>query len=102
MKKSGRCNISFEEAKLMLLADNSILLVDVKSKDEYNKGHISRSINIPLSDLKIMIPRIVKNKNQKIILYCSSGVRSLAGCEILRNMGYYNVYNIVGEIRCQL
>ena len=98
MKNNRRVNITFAEAMQMLINDNKIILIDVKSKKEYDDFHLGNSINIPIENFKYMVSRILKNKNQKIIVYCSTGVRSLAACEILIDMGFKYVYNIDGGI----
>lgn len=98
MKNNKKINISFNQAMSMINQYDDVLLIDVKSKEEYEKFHIGNSINIPIEKFKRTAPRYIKNKNQKIIIYCSSGIRSLAACEILRDMGYREVYNIYGGI----
>ena len=42
-------------------------------------------------------PTIVKNKNEYIVLYCTSGIRSKKAQNILISMGYTNVYNLISE-----
>ena len=53
---------------------------------------------MPIENFKKMVPKAIKNKNQRVILYCSSGTRSLAAYEMLIDMGYYYVYNIAGGV----
>lgn len=97
MKKNKGGNISLKQAMRIMNHRNAIL-VDVKSRDEYAKFHLNRSINMPIEKFKKMVPKVIKNKNQRVILYCSSGTRSLAAYEMLIDMGYYYVYNIVGGV----
>lgn len=71
--------------------DENGVLIDVRTKEEYNKGHIPQSINIPLSDIE----DLECDKSKKIYLYCHSGVRSEYAYQFLKEMGY-NAVNIGG------
>lgn len=70
------------------------IIIDVRSLQEYKEGHIDGSICIPDYQMKRNIQKYVKNKNEIIILYCSTGHRSQNAQKILENMGYINVYNV--------
>lgn len=67
-------------------------IIDVRSKEEYNLGHIESSINIPLDKIET----INYNKNEKIIVYCASGNRSKTAANKLIEMGYTNIYDMGG------
>lgn len=75
--------------------DPSILLMDVRTDEEYRGGHIPGSLHLELSESE-SIPNVVKDKEQKLYVYCRSGVRSEKACSIYRSMGYQNVTNIGG------
>lgn len=77
-----------------LLEKSSFLIIDVRSRQEYNEGHINGAINIPLFEIKSVIPKNIKDKKQLIILYCSSGIRSKKAQIILNSIGYTEVYNV--------
>jgi len=70
-------------------------LLDVRTVEEYQEGHIPRSQNIPLDSLD-KIKYIVKNKNAPIFAYCHSGARSSQAVNLLKRMGYSNVTNMGG------
>ena len=70
------------------------VIIDVRSPQEYREGHVDGAICIPDYQIKRNIQKCVKNKNEIIILYCSTGHRSQSAQEILENMGYVNVYNV--------
>lgn len=76
-----------------ILKTKSAILIDVRSKQEFNEGHFDGAINIPLNNINIITDK-VKDKNKYIILYCSSGIRSKKAQEILISDGYMNVYNL--------
>lgn len=69
-------------------------LIDVRSNQEYEEGHLNGAINISVYNIEKEIRNVVKNKSDIIILYCSSGTRSKEAKSILENMGYTEVYNL--------
>ena len=91
---------SFENKEISYKKMNEIMkngktyLIDVRSKQEYNEGHLDGAINIPLFDIERETQNLVKNKSVAIIVYCSSGGRSRQAKEILDRLGYENVYNL--------
>ena len=75
-----------------------VFLIDVRSNQEYEEGHLNGAINISLFNIERNIVNVVKDKNDIIILYCSSGSRSKEAKKILENLGYQEVYNLKGGI----
>lgn len=69
-----------------------VVILDVRTKEEYNEGHIKNSINIPIDD----IDTIDIEKNKTIYVYCASGNRSKMATNKLIDMGYTNVYDMGG------
>ncbi|WP_409199578.1 rhodanese-like domain-containing protein [Methanobrevibacter sp. DSM 116169] len=90
--------LSPEDAHNMLNEDKNILLIDVRSNEEYNEGHIAGSISMPLDVIDEDILREVGDKNKKILLYCKSGRRSKIAAEKLRDLGYTNIFVLDGGI----
>ncbi len=68
------------------------IIVDVRSAQEYQSGHIKGSVNIPLDKLVHNFSKL-KDKNKPIITCCASGMRSASAKSILQNNGYTEVYN---------
>lgn len=89
-------NITVEEMKEKV--NKGAILVDVRSSQEFNEGHLNGAINIPDFEVgtksKIMLP----NKKQVIVLYCKNGGRSKRACEKLKELGYENVFNVQGGL----
>ena len=73
----------------------SALVLDVRSKQEFDEYHINGAINVPLWNIKNAISNIVTDFNRYIVVYCTSGVRSKRAQNILWSMGYKNVFNVV-------
>ena len=85
--------ISYEELNKMT-KEKQVYLIDVRSSQEFEEGHLDGAINIPVYNIENEINKIVKNKSNIVILYCSSGTRSKRAKSILEKMGYTNVYNL--------
>ncbi|HEY8688855.1 MAG TPA: rhodanese-like domain-containing protein [Chitinophagaceae bacterium] len=82
------------------LIKNGATLIDVRSKREYNFGHITGAINIPLEQLGNNLYRL-KDKGRVIIIYCASGMRSSSAKTFLTSQGFTQVYNGGGFSRLQ-
>ena len=96
--KRGVCkNILYDNA-MNLIKNNEVVIVDVRDFNENKDISLPDSINIPINELTIKIKEIVPNKNQNILVYCSSGSRSIFACQILANLGYNKVYNLQGGL----
>ena len=74
-------------------------IVDVRTKAEYQQGHIKGSINIPLNNLSNHYASLKKDK--PVITCCASGVRSAQGKNILKSNGFTQVYNGGGWMSLQ-
>lgn len=74
-----------------LLKEGAVIL-DVRSKSEYDGGHIKNSVNIPVDQLQKNLSKL-KDQNKPIITCCASGMRSASAKSILQNNGYKNVHN---------
>jgi phage shock protein E len=90
MKRAGQ--ISAKDALAHL--KNGALVVDVRSRSEFNSGHLSAAINLPLDEIETILPQRVKDKNQVLLLHCQSGMRSGMAKQKLKGMGYANVFNL--------
>lgn len=94
--KSG--HLSQEEAKKKLDEDKEIILLDVRTPQEYKEKHIPNSILLPLDTIKRDSEKKLTNKEATIFVYCRSGGRSATAAATLASLGYTNVYNIGGII----
>ncbi len=73
------------------LVKEGATIVDVRSKGEYQGGHIKSSINIPVETLSGNLSKLKKDK--PIITCCASGMRSASAKRILESNGFNAVYN---------
>lgn len=74
------------------LVKQGAIILDVRSKSEFNGGHIKGSINISVDQLGNNLSKL-KDKSKPIITCCASGMRSASAKSILKSNGYANVYN---------
>ncbi len=73
------------------LVQNGAIIIDVRSKAEFQSGHIKGAINMPLQTLSQNLSKIKKDK--PIITCCASGMRSASAKGILKSNGFDEVYN---------
>lgn len=89
-------DITFEELKNKVR--QGAILVDVRSNQEYNEGHIQGAINIPEYEIIKRVEKEIPKKNQQVVLYCQYGGRSKNAMKMMQKMGYNNVYNLFGGL----
>lgn len=77
-------------------AKDKVLVVDVRSNDEYNAGHIKHAINIPFAEIEADPNILADYKDFPIILYCKTGKTSGKAAKILDDNGYKNITNAQG------
>lgn len=73
---------------------HEILLVDVRTPEEYRTGHKEGAVNIPVDELEELAPQLLPDKNAVILLYCRTGKRADKAVETLRKMGYSHLENL--------
>lgn len=90
MKRAGL--ISTKEAQEYLR--NGAMLIDVRSMNEFESGHILQAYNMPLDRVEMVAPAAVKDKSKVLLLHCSTGVRSNIAKKKLEALGYKKVFNL--------
>ena len=78
---------------------NGVVLVDVRESEEWDAGHIPGAKHVPRGYLESRIEGAVKDRDQRVVLYCASGQRSALAANTLREqLGYENVASMNGGI----
>ena len=77
------------------LVENDAYIIDVREKEEFEKGHLINAVNIPLSELRDRFNEVPKDKT--IYLHCRSSQKSYNAVMALQNAGFDNVVNISGS-----
>ena len=83
------------------------IILDVRSREEYDQGHIPGAILIPDTEIEAKAADLLPDKDQLILVYCRSGRRSKLAAQSLADLGYTNIrefggildwpYEVVGE-----
>jgi len=73
--------------------ENSLLVVDVRTPEEFETGAYPSAINIPLDEIKERLKEFGDNAEREIVVYCASGGRSAYAQRFLMQVGYMNVKN---------
>ena len=93
---SGYEQITQEAAKHLLDTEENFILLDVRTQEEYDLGHIPGAILIPTEVIADEAEKTLKDKNQLILVYCRSGRRSKEAAQKLVDLGYTNVKEFGG------
>ena len=81
------------------IEDTSNIILDVRTPEEFNEGYIPNSINLYIYDANSFMSKIQSfNKENNFYIYCKSGARSSQACQIMSQLGFSNVYNLLGGI----
>jgi len=84
------------EAKRRLDTEQGIVLVDVRTAEEYAAGHIAGSILIPVETITAEAATRLPDKNAVLFVYCRTGHRSALAAAELVKMGYTQVFDLGG------
>ncbi len=90
--------ISPVTAKEMMDASDDLIILDVRTKEEYDAEHIENAILLPVTQILEKAEDTIKNKDTVILVYCRSGNRSATAAAELATLGYTNVYDFGGII----
>lgn len=85
------------EAK-KIMDNNNCKILDVRTEEEFNEGHIDNAILLPLDKINDKVEEVFKDKNETILVYCRSGVRSKQAAQIMSKKGYTNILEFGGII----
>jgi rhodanese-related sulfurtransferase len=86
------------ELRAMQATGEPVVVVDVRDQSEVNLGFIPGALHISRGTLEGKVERAVA-RHAKVVLYCSSGNRSLLAGDMMRQMGYQHVSSLAGGIR---
>lgn len=93
-KSVGKETIQEEEKVVNKIVDTtSVLIVDVRTHEEFRGGAYPGAVNIPLDEISFSKEKLGNSMSREIIVYCASGARSAYAQKVLAQMGYTNVKN---------
>ena len=89
-------NITAEEAKKLMDSEEGCIILDVRTREEYDQGHIPGAILIPDTEIEAKAADLLPDKDQLILVYCRSGRRNKLAAQSLADLGYTNIREFGG------
>ena len=94
----GYEQITGEQAKQIMDTQTGYIIIDARTVEEFNDGHIANAILIPEYEIAERAEKELPDKNQLILVYCRSGRRSKIASQALVDLGYTNIKEFGGII----
>ena len=103
----GKADKNVQQGEIMKGADlqaimddkevkENYLVIDVRSEEEYNAGHVKFAINIPVGELESRISEIESWKDKNVVVYCNTGKKSAEAKTILDGKGFTKTFDAEG------
>jgi len=89
-------DVNVSVAKQMIDSNPNLVILDVRTRAEYDSGHLKNATLIPVTELANRLGEL--NKDKEILVYCMSGGRSVTASQMLVDNGFSKVYNMLGGI----
>jgi rhodanese-related sulfurtransferase len=80
------------------LMNQGALVIDLRSKEAYDAGHIGEARNVPVAELAAQADALKKWRDKNVITYCDSGVNGASGARTLMKLGFTKVFNLHGGL----
>ena len=91
-------NITAEEAKQIMDTEEGYIILDVRTQEEYDEGHIPGATQISHEEIAEKADEVLTDRDQLILVYCRNGRRSKIAAEALVELGYTNIKEFGGII----
>ncbi|PQJ77310.1 rhodanese-like domain-containing protein [Polaribacter glomeratus] len=100
LNKWNNKNVPYMSVETLAMPETNAILLDAREENEFKVSHIKEAIFVGYDDFKIneTLKKLPEDKNTKIVVYCSLGIRSEKIADKLIREGYTNVYNLYGGI----
>ena len=92
--KSRIREVTVDETRERMAADNGVRLIDVREDNEWQAAHAAGAEHLGKGIIERDIEEEVPDKATEVILYCGGGFRSALAADVLQNMGYTNVFSM--------
>ena len=90
-----KMDLNSKDLKNKKESDSNSICLDVRTKDEFDEGYINGATNVDFYDSANFVSHLSNiDKKKSCYVYCRSGKRSFAACEIMKDLGFKNVYNL--------
>jgi len=99
LDKYNNKSIPYISVQELAMQNTEVFILDAREFSEYNVSHLKKAVFVGYNNFNTdTVLKTIKDKNQKIVVYCSLGIRSEDIAEQLKKAGYTNVYNLYGGI----
>ncbi|MGB6267575.1 MAG: rhodanese-like domain-containing protein [Olleya sp.] len=99
LKKYNTNSVPYISVQELAIPKTEAMVLDAREKNEFEVSHIKDAILVGYNDFNLdEVIKNLPNTNEKIVVYCSLGIRSETIAEKLRKAGYTNIYNLYGGI----
>ncbi|WP_439131762.1 rhodanese-like domain-containing protein [Polaribacter sp.] len=100
LNKWNTRNVPYMSVETLAMPKTEAILLDAREEKEYKVSHLKNAIQVGYNHFKLdeTIQKLPKDKNAKIVVYCSLGIRSETVAHKIIEAGYTNVYNLYGGI----
>lgn len=78
-------------------ADRSLVVLDVRTPEEFAAGHVPGAINIPHTELAARVAELEGSRDSDIVVYCRSGARSAIALGVLEKSGFRRLFHLQGD-----
>lgn len=91
--------LQMSQEQLLAAEGGNLLVLDVRSELEYDRGFIPGALHIPQHDLANRLEELKEWRNKSVVVYCETGHRADIAASLLTEEGFSNVYHLVGDMR---
>jgi rhodanese-related sulfurtransferase len=100
LKTWNKRNVPYISVETLAMPKSTAILLDARELEEFNVSHLQNALRVGYNtfDLKNTISKLPNDKNTKIVVYCSLGIRSEIIAHPITQSGYTNVFNLYGGI----
>jgi len=88
--------ITIEQARDHLIRNPKAVLMDVREDNEWNAQHAAEAVHLGKGVFERDLEKMVPDTNTEILMYCGGGYRSVLTAATAQEMGYHNVYSVMG------
>jgi phage shock protein E len=79
--------------------DTSMIILDVRTPEEFAAGHVPGAINIPYTHLPARLSELSDAGDKDVVLYCATGVRAERAAQRMREQGYTRLLHLDGDMK---
>jgi rhodanese-related sulfurtransferase len=83
---------------LLSTPDTRRLILDVRTKSEYDEGHVPGAILVPHKDIELHLAGLQSFKDKPVVVYCETGIRARKAMSVLQEAGFTQLQHLAGDM----